>query len=65
MPSPQPDARDSLESRQTIFRALVDAQDEGLTVAVSRAETARKFSITEAEVLEIEKEGLANNWPPL
>ena len=54
-----------LDQRQTIFRAVVEAQDGGMTVAVSRSETARKFAITEEQVKEIEREGLAEGWPPL
>lgn len=59
------DSDPSLESRQTVFQALVDAQDEGLTVAASRAAVVQHFSLTEDQVKEIEKEGLAKQWPPL
>ena len=52
-------------SRQTIFRALVEAQDGGQSVVASRGEIARQFSITEDAVKDIEREGLANQWPPL
>jgi hypothetical protein len=55
----------SADSRQTVFRALVEAQDAGLTVTQSRAEVARQFSLTEQDVKDIEQEGLANQWPPL
>jgi len=54
-----------LDNRRIIFRALVEAQDEGLSVSASRAEMARRFSVTEDDVREIEREGLANQWPPL
>ena len=54
-----------VDSRQTIFRALVEAQDGGKSVAASRDEIARQFSITEDAVKDIEREGLANQWPPL
>jgi hypothetical protein len=54
-----------VDSRQTIFRALVEAQDGGQSVAASRGEIARQFSITEDAVKDIEREGLANQWPPL
>jgi hypothetical protein len=53
------------DSRQVIFRALVEAQDGGLTVAASRAEVAQRFSVSEEDVKDIEREGLANQWPPL
>lgn len=54
-----------LEQRQMIFRAVVEAQDGGMPVASSRAEAMRQFSITEEQVKEIEREGLAHQWPPL
>jgi hypothetical protein len=54
-----------VDRRQDIFRALVESQDGGLTVVASRAEVARRFSVTEEQVREIEREGLANQWPPL
>jgi len=53
------------EQRQTIFRALVEAQDGGAGVAASRSETARRFAVSEEQVKDIEREGLANQWPPL
>jgi len=55
----------SIDSRQNIFRALVEAQDGGQSVAASRGEIARQFSISENVVKDIEREGLANQWPPL
>jgi hypothetical protein len=54
-----------LDSRQNIFRALVEAQDGGLSATASRLEIARQFSVTENDVKEIEREGLDNQWPPL
>ena len=51
--------------RQVIFKALVDAQDEGMSVAASRSETARRFAVTEDQVRDIEREGSAKLWPPL
>ena len=54
-----------VERRRTIFLALVEAQDGGLSVVASRAEVAAKFSVTEDQMKEIEREGLANQWPPL
>ncbi len=54
-----------LEQRQVIFRALVEAQDTGMNVATSRAEIAQRFSVTEDQVKDIEREGLAQQWPPL
>ena len=54
-----------LEQRQVIFKALVEAQDGGKGVAVSRTEIAKQFSVTEDQVKDIERDGLANQWPPL
>lgn len=54
-----------VEQRQVIFKALVEAQDRGQSVADSRADAARRFSVTEEQVKDIEREGLANQWPPL
>ena len=61
----QPDNAIPIDSRQTIFRALVEAQDGGLSVMASRADIALRFSVTEDDVKNIEREGLANQWPPL
>jgi hypothetical protein len=62
---PEPHDAIPLEQRQTIFRAVVEAQDGGMGVGPSRAATARRFAVTEEQVKEIEQEGLANQWPPL
>jgi hypothetical protein len=55
----------TVDRRRAIFRALVEAQDEGLSVEASRADAARKFAVTESDVKAIEREGLENEWPPL
>ena len=65
MSAEQPITENTQDSRQVIFRALVEAQDGGLTVAASRAEVALRFSVSEEDVKDIEREGLANQWPPL
>jgi hypothetical protein len=54
-----------LEQRQLIFRAVVEAQDAGMSVPDSRIDVAKRFSVTEEEIKEIEQEGMANQWPPL
>jgi hypothetical protein len=54
-----------VDRRRTIFLALVEAQDGGLSVLASRAEVAARFSVTDDQMKEIEREGLANQWPPL
>lgn len=62
--SEQPDEI-TVEQRQVIFKTVVEAQDGGQSVAESRAQVARQFSLTEEQVKEIEREGMANQWPPL
>lgn len=51
--------------RREIFSALVQAQDNGVTVAVSRQQTAAQFNISPEAVIQIEREGMDNEWPPL
>jgi hypothetical protein len=53
------------ERRKEIFRALVEAQDQQMTVEQSRRVIAERFGISEGQVRKIEREGLANEWPPL
>jgi hypothetical protein len=53
------------ERRKEAFRALVEAQDRRLSVADSRAEVARLYDLTEADVKAIEREGVEKGWPPL
>lgn len=48
-----------------VFRDLVDAQDGGESVSDSRARVAGKFALAEATVVQIERTGIANGWPPL
>ena len=54
-----------IDTRQSIFLLVVEAQDKGRTVVESRAEAAIQFSVTVKDVVNIEHEGLANQWPPL
>lgn len=51
--------------RKKIFLALVNAQDHDMPVAQSRKAIAERFSISEAQVREIEREGIDRQWPPL
>jgi hypothetical protein len=53
------------DRRKEIFRAVVEAQDGGMAVAPSRAAVAAQFGVSEAEVRDIEREGLSEGWPPL
>ena len=51
--------------RREIFLALVEAQDQAMSVPESRKAVAERFGVSEDEVREIEQEGLDNEWPPL
>ena len=55
----------SEDERRAAFRALVEAQDAGRGVVLSRKEVAERFGITDREVRRIEQEGLDAGWPPL
>jgi hypothetical protein len=55
----------TVDQKQKIFKALVDSQDGGMTVGASRAELAKSYSLSMDQVVEIEREGLDNQWPPL
>lgn len=61
---PQP-ASTTVEQRRAIFRALLDAQDAGASVAQSRATVAGQFGVSEEQVKEVEREGIDQQWPPL
>jgi hypothetical protein len=58
-----PDLSD--DGRRAIFAALVDAQDEGQSVASSREQVAARYGISVEQVQAIEREGLDHGWPPL
>jgi hypothetical protein len=53
------------EQRKEIFLALVDAQDQAMSVAESRRSIAERFGLSEGQLREIEREGLDRQWPPL
>ena len=53
------------ERRREIFAALVEAQDQHMTVAQSREEVAKRFGLSQSQLRSIEREGLDNKWPPL
>jgi 4-hydroxy-3-methylbut-2-enyl diphosphate reductase IspH len=55
----------SERQRREIFQALVEAQDNAMTVRQSRKVIAERFGISEKEMKEIEIEGLDRQWPPL
>jgi len=51
--------------RKEIFLALVETQDQGISVNGSRKIIAERFEVSEDKVKRIEREGLDNDWPPL
>jgi hypothetical protein len=48
-----------------IFMALVEAQDQEMSVAQSRKVIGERFHISESQLRQIEDEGLERQWPPL
>jgi len=57
--------RPAEDRRREVFRALVEAQDQGAGVARSRTLVAERFGLSEKQVRDIEQEGLQAEWPPL
>ena len=63
----QDEMTDSLpeSKRKEIFQALVEAQDQEMSVSQSRQLITEKFGVSDAQLRDIEREGLDNQWPPL
>jgi hypothetical protein len=56
----------TMQQRRDIFSSLVQTQDQGnLTVPESRKFIIDQFQITDAQLRQIEEEGLDKEWPPL
>jgi DNA-directed RNA polymerase sigma subunit (sigma70/sigma32) len=56
----------TLQQRREIFHVLVTTQDLGMmTVPQSREHVSKQFEITDAQLRQIEEEGLEKEWPPL
>ena len=53
------------ELRKRVFLALVEAQDSCMDVVQSRKLMIERFSVTDAQLRQIEREGLERQWPPL
>jgi hypothetical protein len=53
------------EFRKEVFLALVEAQDQNISVKDSRADVAKRFGLTSTQVQIIEREGIDGQWPPL
>jgi hypothetical protein len=51
--------------RRLLFAELVARQDQGYSVAASRAFLTKQHPVTPAVVRAIEEEGIENDWPPL
>ena len=51
--------------RKEIFLALVDAQDHDLNVVESRQLIMKRFGLSEGQLRQIEREGMAYQWLPL
>jgi RecA-family ATPase len=51
--------------RREIFQAIVEAQDDRVSVARSREQVAARYGVSEAQIRHIESEGIDNDWPPL
>lgn len=60
-----PTKRLTLQQRRDIFRDLVTSQDLGMPVRRSYQVVTEKYDITEAQLRQIEDEGLDKEWPPL
>ena len=65
MSPPEEGERLTEARRKEIFQALVDAQDQNLSVPQSRQVITERFGITESQLRLIEQEGLDQQWPPL
>ncbi len=65
MTSRKPLERPTELRRKEIFLALVEAQDKKMSVARSRAVIAEQFGVDDQQILQIEREGIDNQWPPL
>jgi hypothetical protein len=56
----------TIQQRKEVFHALVTTQDMGMmSVPESRQQVGKHFDLTEAQVRQIEDEGIEKEWPPL
>jgi hypothetical protein len=55
----------TVQQRKEIFRTLVATQDTGMTVPQSMQHVCQQFEITEAQLRQIQEEGIEKEWPPL
>jgi hypothetical protein len=59
------DAQLPEDRRKEVFLALVDAQDQAMDVAQSRALITQRFGVSPNQLRRIEREGIEGQWPPL
>ena len=56
----------TVQQRKEIFHSLVTAQDTGsMTVPQSMQHITKQFEITDAQLKQIQDEGIEKEWPPL
>jgi hypothetical protein len=56
----------TVEQRREIFKALVNTQDQApMNVRKSYETITEQFGITDAQLRQIEDEGIEKEWPPL
>jgi hypothetical protein len=56
----------TVQQKKEIFMHLVSTQDSGeLSVSQSRQAVIKDHGITDAQLRQIEEEGLEKEWPPL
>jgi hypothetical protein len=55
----------TLQQRRDIFKELVATQDLGMPVRRSYEIVTERFEISDAQLRQIEDEGLEKEWPPL
>ncbi len=54
----------NVAERREIFRVLVATQDLNPNVPESRKLIMKKFGISDAQLRQIEEEGIDRDWPP-
>jgi hypothetical protein len=55
----------TVSQRKSIFHALVETQDSGVSVSESKKKVAADYHLSREQLDLIEKEGLDKDWPPL
>lgn len=55
----------TVSQRREIFQTLVTTQDEGMKVSQSLEHVSKQFEITDAQIRQIQDEGIEKQWPPL